>query len=297
MSIVVFVLSLLLFGGYLYKEKFTKDLKGPEITMETDHIQISVNDDTDALLDGVAASDERDGDLSDAVRVEAVDPFNEDGSRIVRYVVFDSDGHVTHALRTMSYTDYTEPVFEITKPLAFPTDTVNLLEGVTAQDCLDGDVSNRIQILFDGETDKTKPGVYPARLKVKNSAGGTAEIPVTYEIYNTEDYSRLPKVNLNEYLVRLEKGEKFNAADYLRSVVIGNAEYSFVKANGGYGASHESDEQEKYTIDQSFVTVNGEVDTDTPGCYEVIYSFNDEVFGTGTGTTRLYVVITEGGTE
>ena len=156
-------------------------------------------------------------------------------------------------------------------------------------------------VLFDGETDPKLAGTYPARLKVRNSAGGTAEIPVTYEIYNAAEYDRLPGLNLDTYLLYLKKGEKFNAADHLKSAVIDGKEYSFVRENGSYGAAGETEDAAKntaqYTIDQSLVTVTGEVDTNTAGCYEVNYSLSDSAFGTGTGTARLYVVITEGGAE
>ena len=43
--------------------------------------------------------------------------------------------------------------------------------------------------------------------------------------------------------------------------------------------------------------IESEVDTDVTGCYEVIYTFEDTVNGTGTAAERLYVVVTEGGTD
>ena len=80
-------------------------------------------------------------------------------------------------------------------------------------------------------------------------------------------------------------------------MVIGGTEYQFVRENGTYGASGETADMSKHTIDQSLVTITGEVDTNTAGCYEVDYSLKDDVFSTGTGTARLYVVISEGGAE
>ena len=41
--------------------------------------------------------------------------------------------------------------------------------------------------------------------------------------------------------------------------------------------------------------MTGKVDTNIPGCYELIYSLNDEAHETGKGISRLYVVVTEGG--
>jgi hypothetical protein len=184
-SIIVFIAAVILFGGYVLKEKAGQDHTGPVISMESDHIEVSIADSRDALLAGVTAADARDGDLTAAVRVEAVGPIDEEGNRIVRYVVIDSDAHISRALRKMSYTDYTAPVINLTGPLSFPVGTVNLLQGVSAQDCIDGDISGQIQILYDEEMNPSVPGIYPARLRVTNSIGGYAELPASIEFYNT----------------------------------------------------------------------------------------------------------------
>ena len=83
-SIVVFIVSVILFGGYLAKEN-SQDQAGPEISLDSDHIQVSVKDDKEALLAGVTASDAGDGDLTGAVCVESVGPFDEEENRVVRY--------------------------------------------------------------------------------------------------------------------------------------------------------------------------------------------------------------------
>lgn len=186
-SIIVFITAVILFGGYLLKEKAGQDHTGPVISVESDHIEVSIKDSRDALLAGVTASDARDGDLSAAVCVESVGPIDGEGRRIVRYVVFDSDNHISRALRTMSYTDYTAPVITVTGPLTFPVGTVNMLQGVSALDCIDGDISDQIQILYDEKMNPSVPGIYPARLRVTNSIGGYSELPVSIELYDAAE--------------------------------------------------------------------------------------------------------------
>ena len=44
-------------------------------------------------------------------------------------------------------------------------------------------------------------------------------------------------------------------------------------------------------------SIESDVETDVPGYYEVVYSFEDTEFATGTGKARLYVVVTEGRDE
>ena len=292
-SVIAFMTAVILFGGYMLKEG-AKDKTGPVITMESDNIEVSVSEPREALLQGVTATDAHDGDVTASVRVESLSPFNEKGERRVSYVAFDSDGHVSHAARTMRYTDYTPPKFQFDGPLTYPSETKDLLEKVTVTDCIDGDLTELTQILFDTAADTTRPGVYTARLKITNSAGDSEELPVTIEIFNPSVYYRLPAINLKEQVLYLKKGDAFDAAGQLQSAVIDGIEYTFVPGNGTYGSGEESG---AHTIDISRAAITGSVDTGTAGCYEVTYTLDDPVTGTGTGTARLYVVVTEGGTK
>ena len=279
-------------------EKIAGDRTGPVIKMESDDIEISISDSTEALLKGVTAVDAGDGDVTDSLCVESVGPISTEGKRIVRYIASDSDGHVARAMRTLSYTDYTDPVFEISQPLTYAAteeheSPSSLLGGVIAQDCIDGDITDSIELLFDDSVVSSVPGLYSARLRVINSAGGFAEIPVTVEFYESVKYEKQPLLKLTDYLVYTGKGEMFSAADYLKSAVISGTEYSFVNEGETFGGGN----TEENTIDRNRVTVTGSVDTNTAGCYEIAYSLEDTVFGTGIGTTRLLVVVTEGGAE
>ena len=292
-SVIAFAAAVILFGGYMLKEG-AKDKTGPVITVESDNIEVSVSEPREALLQGVTATDAHDGDVTASVRVESLSPFNESGERTVSYVAFDSDGHVSHAARTMRYTDYTPPKFRFDGPLTYPSETKDLMEKVTVTDCIDGDLTELTQILFDTAADTTRPGVYTARLKITNSAGDSEELPVTIEIFNPSFYYRLPAINLKEQVLYLKKGDAFDAAGQLQSAVIDGIEYTFVPGNGTYGSGEESG---AHTIDISRAAIEGSVDTGTAGCYEVTYTLEDPVTGTGTGTARLYVVVTEGGTK
>ena len=70
-----------------------------------------------------------------------------------------------------------------------------------------------------------------------------------------------------------------------------------MESGGTYGQRRLSSDNTDKTIDYSELEIESEVDTDVTGCYEVIYTFEDTVNGTGTASERLYVVVTEGGTD
>ena len=296
-SIIVFMLSAILFGGFIAKEKVAKDSTGPVITMDSESIAVSINDGREALLRGVTASDAGDGDITASVHVESVGPMNEKGERKVSYVAFDSDGNVSHALRTMTYTDYTAPVLTLSRNLAYPAGTTNLVDGFTAQDCWGQDITSEIRVLFTESKNVRLAGFYPARVKVIDSTGGSFELPVNYEIYVAQAYNKLPALTLDNYLLYINKGEPFNALDHLNNVTINGAKYTPVEEDGTYGVVEEYEKGQERTIDLNRFTVSGDVDTNTPGCYEVSVSLQDSVYETGTGTVRMYVVVKEGGVK
>ncbi len=73
----------------------TRDKTGPEITISEDRkVSYEIGGDKKVLLDGVKAMDEKDGDVSDSLMVEAVHE-NEDGSLEVTYSAVDHSNNVT----------------------------------------------------------------------------------------------------------------------------------------------------------------------------------------------------------
>lgn len=293
-SIFLFIVSLILFGINYFINKMSSDQTGPVFHEESNIIEVSVKDKEDALLKGLTAMDAADGDVSDSIIVESISPFTGTGHRIVTYAAFDSNNHVTHKKRELVYTDYEAPRFHLEKPLCFAMNATNLLDGITAEDCIDGDITKSIKMMSDSEIDTAHVGEYSARLKVANSAGGVSYLPVTIEIYDASVRHKLPQLNLTDNLVYINKDDDFDENEYLKSIVINGTEYTMTSETETYGNARISNESEK-TISYDSVEIDSNVDTEVPGYYEVLYSFEDTEFTSGTGNARLYVVVTEGG--
>lgn len=293
-SISLFVISLLLLGVHAIKVNVIDDKTGPVFHIDNKLIEVSVKDDDDSLLKGMTATDAKDGDVTDSIIVESISPFTGTGRRIVNYAAFDSDYHVTHTKRELQYTDYEATRFHLNKPLAFQLNATNLLDGITATDYIDGDITRKIKMMSDDEIDTSHVGEYSARLKVTNSAGGTSYLPVTVEIYDASVRYRVPQMKLAENLVYVEKEQDFDEKEYLQSMVISGTEYSLTDEAGTYGASYVALDNTDKTVSYSRVDIESDVDTNAAGYYEVVYTFDDTVFSTGTGKARLYVVVTEG---
>lgn len=294
LSIALFIASVILFGINYLRKSIYEDKTGPVFQMEENIVQVSVKDDEKALLRGLTATDALDGDVTDSVIVESISPFTGTGRRIVNYAAFDSDNHVTHAKRELAYTDYRESRFHLSKQLSFAMNAINLLDGITVDDCIDGDLTKSVKLMSDEEIDTSHVGEYSARLKVTNSAGGVTYLPVTIEIYDASVQYRRPQLKLTDNVVYIEKGEDFDAEEYLSSITINGTEYLMTSQAGTYGMRYVPQDEDDDTIGYNRVDIESDVDTDISGYYEVTYSFEDTVEKTGIGHARLYVVVLEG---
>lgn len=155
----------------------------PEILGYQSSVTIDPGDAYDPL-DGVTASDREDGDLTSSIVVNGFETGdnNVSGSYTIVLSVEDSAGNrtevtisltVTGAIPTLSGID-ANPVYYIGSGSYSP------LDGVTATDAVDGDLTSSITVL--GEYDLTAPGTYTFRVRVENSLGGRATETVVLQV-------------------------------------------------------------------------------------------------------------------
>lgn len=265
---------LLAFGFYVFQAERSRDAAAPIISFQEDTLSLSVYAPQDELLQGVTALDDRDGDVTDSLVVEEISAIRSDHSATVTYAAFDRAGNVAKAKRTIQYTDYEGPKFSLSAPLLFRSGpTVDLFQYVSASDPLDGDLSDRVKAnLVSGEADLSSVGVHEVELRVTNSMGDTARITVPVEVYSASDYNAA--VSLSSYLVYTEAGKFFSPRKYLESLSAGSREYRINLLPSS-----------EVTVD-----INSNVQTDTPGVYDVTYTVS---YKTYTGYTRLIVVVEE----
>ena len=131
--VALFILSGISFVGYNVISRLAEDHTPPEISCDSDTVSVSVEDEEidEALLSGVKASDNEDGDLTDQIRVSSMSNFTEPGKRTITYAVFDKAGQAATLQRTLEYTDYTSPQIQLTAPLRYSLEDmadVNLTE-------------------------------------------------------------------------------------------------------------------------------------------------------------------------
>ena len=233
-AIIIFVLAVLEFAFFSLYRYMHEDRTGPEIVVSSQELEISVKDGEDVLLKGVTAKDDHDGTVTDRLMVENISNFTSEGKRIVTYVAVDSSGNVSRETRTVSYTDYRKPQFEVSNAPRF---SVTELDSATdyskyirAKDLIDGDITKNIKVIsVDDYTENDYGGSQKVTFQVSNSAGDTSTLPVM--ISYTENGA--PFVNLSSYVVYLKKDASFNPGNYMASVEIGSNKYSIADFREG----------------------------------------------------------------
>lgn len=285
-GLTLFLLSAMAFAGYRWYESNSRDTAGAVITCNTNSINVSVKTSGEEFLQGVTAFDEKDGDVTDSVLIEKVSRFTVIGKRIITYAAFDLSNNITKAERKLVYTDYTSPRFSLTKPLHFIVgETDSIIEYMTVQDCIDGNLANKIKYEAEDENFGQVEGTYKIEFQVMNSAGDIAYLPVEVEFYypSYQNNELIPEILLREYIIYIKTGESIDTKSYLTGVILGPEEYSFREAQP-YGDSVK-------TMSMNLVKVKSNLNSKTPGVYTIEYSLTTEEGY--TGTTKLLVVVEE----
>lgn len=214
--LAVILLCVNLFVLFLFVYNRQTDTQPPVIHFAQGQLEVSVGDPQSALLQGVTAQDQVDGDVTASVVVAQVRLLQSDGTIQVTYAAFDHTGNATRAVRTARYTDYESPRFQINSSMTFAANTeFDLFREVKARDQLDGDISHRVRITsLDGQS-VTAPGSHPVLLCVSNSLGETVELEIPVEVYPAGSYDAT--LHLTDYLIYVPAGRQLSAESYLDS--------------------------------------------------------------------------------
>ena len=182
----------------------------PVINVEDKELTVG---DTFDPLEGVTATDEEDGDISGSIEVlnNEVDTTKV-GIYEVTYKVTDSQGASTTKTIYVTVNPKQEvlnevPVIDASDRVLTEGDAFDVLEGVTATDKEDGDISGSIEVL-NNEVDTTKVGIYKVTYKVTDSQGAST----TKTIYVTvnpkqEVLNEVPVINASDRV--LTEGDRF----------------------------------------------------------------------------------------
>ncbi len=246
-TVTIFFLVLACFIATEVYNHFFVDREPPVISCDSDTIHVKVGVKNKALLKGVHATDNADGDLSDKVIVSGVTQLITDNTAKVSYIVFDSSNNMATYTRTVHYTNYEKPHLSLSKPLVFKVGkTTTLLDRLTAHDVIDGDISDKIRVTAQN-IDTTTIGSYSVTVQVSNSLGDVESLTLPVLI---SDLASEESITLSDYILYMDKGDSFDPYSMVESV-----------KNGAT------------TVSNSALFIDNTVDTDTVGTYVVSYSY------------------------
>lgn len=212
-----------------------------------DALYLHLNQKSFNLMDGVSAHDVEDGDLTNKVVYASNVDVNTEGTYQVTYQVTDSVGHKTSATRDVAVIN-DAPVIHVSGENQIEVNhAFDPLQGVTADDYQDGDLTTGIKVAGDVYT--SKPGDYELTYTVTDKNGTVTTLKRTVTVFataSTLDVSKVP--------TELKVGDQFNP----------NANVTAVSPYGDV-----------------IVAVDGLVDTSKPGSYELTYTAIDR-FGQKT---------------
>ena len=164
-----------------------EDRNGPEISVPQEEITYVAGTDTSALLNGVTAQDDRDGDVTDTVTIESVIPNAEQTGASVVYVAKDSKNNVTKETRTILYsTDANQAAAQAAAEQV-------AADQAAAEQAAQGDAA--------GESAQT-------------TDDGAAQNEAAIAALSAES----PRFYLTQYSVELERGAELNELSYVQDI-------------------------------------------------------------------------------
>ena len=174
---------------------------------------INVGDKFDTL-EGVTAKSNSGEDLTDKIEIKEnkVNP-NEQGKYTITYYVKDSDNKETTKTITITVQKGEEvvntlPVINAENKVINLGSKFNELDGITATDEEDGDITNDI-IILSSNVDVNKEGVYVVTYEVKDKDGGKVRKNIEVTVVKPlEKENEAPYINASDR--NIKQGQSFN---------------------------------------------------------------------------------------
>jgi len=287
LKILILIISIAVIAVFTIvrvREYATSDYQAPVITARENHVYVSVSASEEDLLADVTAMDNLDGDVTDTLVLVSKTKFITKGTLRANYAAFDKNNNVGTYTREVTYTDYVSPRFSMDAPLRFQSgsSSYDYLSNVTAEDCLDGDLTQQIKVSLGSTEAQSDASTYrPIHLQVTNSAGDTSSLDVYAYFLDYSSYTMAAPA-LSNYVVYTGVGVRPQMRDLLIGVRTGKTVRGF--SESGYDP----------TTDVSIS--DGSLDVNTPGVYIVTYQLsrvNNAGVRSDLGTTDLIVIVEE----
>lgn len=272
--LILFIITAAIFGVDQFRSYMDRDTQAPVFQSNNDEITLSVTATEDDFLQGITATDDRDGDVTSTIAIAAKSNFIEEGVIRVDYAAFDSHNNIGSYSRRVTFNDYHSPRIYSSAPMVMRSGTSFDYTVFRAEDVLDGDISEKIKVLIPSTSTSTTTE-YPVEIEVTNNYGDVEKLSLNLDILDSADYNRI-RPNLSEYIVYVPVGGSADLSSYLIGMRQGNTVRTFEEAE----------------VDPASITVDDSmVDYTTPGMYPVFYIYN--ISWNQSNETEMLLIVTE----
>ncbi|XZN14362.1 immunoglobulin-like domain-containing protein (plasmid) [Clostridium perfringens] len=153
--------------------------------------------------EGVVVVSQKDGDISDKVKVNGTVDINTLGANLLTYTASDSDGNEIKVKRTIIVRTNEKPKIKGVDDITITVgDNFEPMKGVTAEDKEDGDLTKLLKV--EGKVDNGKTGNYNLKYSVTDSDDNTVEVNRTVTVAastNEADELRMKVLNAARTLI------------------------------------------------------------------------------------------------
>ncbi|MBC2057974.1 DUF5011 domain-containing protein [Listeria booriae] len=210
--------------------------------------QLSIGEVFDPMK-GVTATDTEDGDVTSRVVVtENTVDTERPGTYRVTYMVQDSHGKAGEPVTIQVNVINDLPILNATDLTLTQGDVFDPLQGVTATDKQDGELTSKIEVIANN-VDTNVPGRYEVTYRVTDAHGGSTEKTIAVTV---KGLNESPQIQLDVEVITVQVGE---APDWLAYATASDAEDGDITA--------------LIQVDASAV------DLESPGDYMVMYQVTD----------------------
>lgn len=253
--VVLLVIICLGLGAGIVYMFGVEDNEGPKITFSEDKDTEYTSDITkEDLLKGVTAQDNRDGDVTDSLTVETIYPKNDGKQVAVIFVAKDQENNVTKKEFTMENKDGID-----TDPQIGLIDNEDLSDAADSTDNTEAAPADETQAA--AAVDSTEPS--QDDLTPEEQAQKTQEDKIAQ--LSPQD----PKMYLTTYYVEIPVGTTLDKLSYVKDI---------------------QDDTELTSELYKKIQISGDVDTNTPGTYELTYYVVDNSGNSSNGAILTVVV-------
>lgn len=263
----------------------TSDHEGPEIIFDKDKDDVYEQDmDNEELLEGVTAKDDKDGDVSDTLTVESIYPKENGKEVVVIFVAKDSNNNVTKAEFTMS-TDGKSKKSKKSSDKKDKSDDTPAADVQPNADQQEGGQQTDITNMGEGAAEPAGAGVTGDIPGIPNpteaeenplEAGQPQDLAAKEEGAKRAQEEKITKLNpqdprmyLSTYYLEIPVGTSIDRLSYIANI---------------------EDDVDATNELWRKIQIDGDVDVNTPGTYELTYFVVDSNGNSSNGAVLTVVV-------